>query len=117
VKLMTPDQHLSRAADTVYFHLDGPLKLPSPDGVLRGWRNMFIPYGKWTCADGREVLFNRHYSPIYQRATATWPCERANQYEWVPFVKQEWFYNDAHTVKQSIKIGLRVLRSWGLHST
>jgi hypothetical protein len=25
------------------------------------------PYGKWTCADGREVLFNRLYWPILQR--------------------------------------------------
>jgi hypothetical protein len=26
-----------------------------------------LPYGKWTCPDGREVLFNRFYEPIWQR--------------------------------------------------
>src|ERR1019366_697539 len=26
-----------------------------------------MPFGKWTCADGREVLFNRNYKPIWQR--------------------------------------------------
>lgn len=26
-----------------------------------------LPYGIWTCADGREVLFNREYQPIAQR--------------------------------------------------
>ena len=25
-----------------------------------------LPYGMWTCADGREVLFNRFYEPIMQ---------------------------------------------------
>jgi hypothetical protein len=24
----------------------------------------YLPYGKWTCSDGREVLFNRHYEPM-----------------------------------------------------
>jgi hypothetical protein len=54
-----------------------------------------LPYGKWTCADGREVLFNRDYLPLWQR----WPGQeatRANLYEWVPFVAQEWFYNDGN---------------------
>jgi hypothetical protein len=27
-----------------------------------------LPYGIWICADGREVLFNRAYSPIWQRS-------------------------------------------------
>jgi hypothetical protein len=26
-----------------------------------------LPYGMWTCADGREVLFNRNYDPIWGR--------------------------------------------------
>jgi hypothetical protein len=24
----------------------------------------YYPYGKWTCEDGREILFNRYYKPI-----------------------------------------------------
>ena len=26
-----------------------------------------LPYGRWTCADGRVVLFNRYYEPIWHR--------------------------------------------------
>jgi len=26
-----------------------------------------VPYGRWVCADGREVIFNREYWPILQR--------------------------------------------------
>lgn len=26
-----------------------------------------LPYGIWTCDDGREVVFNREYQPIFQR--------------------------------------------------
>jgi RecA-family ATPase len=33
------------------------------------WRDR-CPYGKWTCADGREVLFNRSYWPILERRPA-----------------------------------------------
>jgi hypothetical protein len=33
------------------------------------WKSL-IPYGKWTCADGREVLFNRENIGVYAgRAT------------------------------------------------
>ena len=28
---------------------------------------LYLPYGKWVCTDGREVLFNRDYTPIWQR--------------------------------------------------
>ena len=31
------------------------------------------PYGKWTCEDGREVLFNRRYKPIWHVASAALP--------------------------------------------
>lgn len=31
------------------------------------YRRVKLPYGCWTCADGREVLFNRGYQPIWQR--------------------------------------------------
>jgi hypothetical protein len=37
--------------------------LPAAERVMR----RRLPYGSWTRADGREVLFNRHYQPIWQR--------------------------------------------------
>jgi hypothetical protein len=41
--------------------------------------------GMWTCADGRQVLFNRYYRPIYERH----PGQRGrpvDRDEWVPWV-------------------------------
>lgn len=51
-----------------------------------------LPYGKWTCADGREVLFNRRYQPMWERYDSV-PV-RLNGDEHIPFTKQEWFYTD-----------------------
>jgi len=53
-----------------------------------------FPYGKWTCEDGREVLFNRFYEPIYERRRNS-SAELADRKEWVPWKHQEWFYEDA----------------------
>jgi hypothetical protein len=60
----------------------------------RGPARRRVPYGAWTCADGREVLFDRRYRPVLQR----WPGTRAapaDPTEWVPFVRQTWLYDDA----------------------
>ena len=54
-----------------------------------------MPFGKWTCADGREVLFNRHYFPIWEKCPGT-PAAPADPAEWVPFEKQEWFFSDGN---------------------
>ena len=53
------------------------------------------PYGKWTCADGREVLHNRFYEPIWQRRPGSDP-EPADAAEWVAdIVKDEWLTKTA----------------------
>lgn len=52
-----------------------------------------LPYGMWRCADAREVLFNRRYTPIWQRYPGQ-PATPADPAEWVPFVWQGWFYDD-----------------------
>jgi hypothetical protein len=55
-----------------------------------------MPYGCWTCADGREVLFNRDYIPILERSAPGQPADPADVFEWVPWVEQIWFYNDGN---------------------
>jgi len=53
--------------------------------IFRGPAEMFkrwheLPYGMWTCADGRQVLFNRFYEPILQRPRAArpkWPTPKS----------------------------------------
>jgi hypothetical protein len=67
-------------------------KTKNMESALAYWKTI-LPYGKWTCADGRKVLFNRDYTPILQRL----PDGRvtpADPTEWVPWITQEWFYED-----------------------
>jgi len=52
-----------------------------------------IPYGRWICADGREVLFDRRYLPIWQRGPGAL-ASLADPKERVAFEHQEWFFND-----------------------
>ena len=70
-------------------------------------------YGKWTCDDGREVLFNRFYEPIWQRLPdgVVLPADRK---EWVKWNKQEWFYDVGTKELQKFKKGMKALIAWGL---
>lgn len=55
-----------------------------------------LPYGKWVCDDGREVLFNRDYQPIYERRPGR-ASREADSREWVEDIKQtEFFYSDSN---------------------
>jgi hypothetical protein len=58
-----------------------------------------IPYGKWTCADGREVLFNRKYCPILQRTPRGVQSKTAlaDPSEWVPWQTQDHFFDDGNS--------------------
>jgi hypothetical protein len=49
-----------------------------------------LPYGMWTCADGREILFNRNYRPIWQRLPEG-TVQHADSNEWVDWTEQGWF--------------------------
>jgi|SRR5271157_1427380 len=59
------------------------------------WKSL-IPYGKWTCASGREVIFNRRYRPILERQPSG-PSTPADACEWVPWVTQDYFFNDGNS--------------------
>jgi len=51
-----------------------------------------LPYGFWQCTDGREVLFNRRYKPIYERQSGI--ATPARRDEWVKYKQQHYFYDD-----------------------
>ncbi len=79
------------------------------------------PYGVWTTADGRKVLFSRGYIPILQlRPGGT--VEPADPREWVPWVKQDHYYVDVCRDETAAKRRAReraraelcreILRSW-----
>jgi hypothetical protein len=42
----------------------------------------WLPYGRWDCAVGRSVLFNRRYEPIHQCRPVA-PAEHAGPTEWI----------------------------------
>ena len=58
-----------------------------------------LPYGLWVCADGREVIFNRFYDPIWQRIDGA--VLAADPDEWVCWTSQQWFYSDGDTRKHA----------------
>lgn len=92
------------------------MKLPETE--VDAWFFSF-PYGKWTCADGREVLFNRDYCPIWQRRPGQ-PARPAYPFEWVNnIVECEMYFDDGSF--RGIERGMftikrlnAVLASWGL---
>jgi len=45
------------------------------EGIYKMW----LPYGKWVCRDGREVLFNFHNEPMWERLAKGQP-KPANPY-------------------------------------
>lgn len=46
-----------------------------------------LPYGIWTCVDGRKIVFNREYQPILQQV------DGVNSYA----IESEWVENIEHT--------------------
>jgi hypothetical protein len=72
-----------------------------------------LPYGMWTCADGREVLFAREYQPICERLPDQPPRLIDNRPR-VPWVNQQWFYNDATPPAEKLRIATAKIEEWGL---
>jgi hypothetical protein len=112
---MTRDytQNIHRAGASFTIDPMGRVMMPSARAIKREWRNAQLPYGLWRCEDGRVVLFNRHYQPIYERLPGG-IVQHANRYEWVAFVQQEFIYDDGTPIGKSILLGLRQLQSWGV---
>jgi len=94
-----------------HFTLNGRgLFRPEKEARLRIW----LPYGQWTCADGREVMFNRFYEPVWERANGV--TKRADPGEWVSWTGQTWFFKDGNPPwRNPATLGecLRRLREFG----
>jgi hypothetical protein len=76
-------------------------------------RKLLMPYGIWYCADGREVLFTRGYSPLWQRIDGQ--VSKANRREYVKdILGQGLFYDDWTPEPAKIAAAGRVLKEWGL---
>jgi hypothetical protein len=59
----------------------------------REYERCSLPYGLWTCADGTEVLFNRHYEPLWERANGV--VTDISGGAWVPHQTEKFFYTDS----------------------
>jgi hypothetical protein len=86
-------------------------KIPCPPASTRD------PYGKWTCKDGREVLFDRGYCPLYSKRPGE-PAEIAEPNDYPDGAKTEHFWLDGRTQperswKTRQKLD-RLLREWGV---
>jgi hypothetical protein len=54
-----------------------------------------LPYGKWTTANGTEVLFNREYQPFVKRKDGT--VTYIDRNTWIKdIVKTEMYYDDSN---------------------
>jgi hypothetical protein len=88
-----------------------------PDRRVDRW--LFdAPYGMWTLADGREVLFNRFYAPIAERLHPGAPAVEADPYSWVHWQRQEHYFHDGSfrsSEREATMLKLNaVLKAWGL---
>src|SRR5271163_2062225 len=74
-----------------------------------------MPYGKWTYADGREVLFDRNYVPIFERMPSG-PVSKAAPNKLPGIKKGMWLYKETGGVTESAKrkAAESVLQEWGV---
>src|SRR5580765_4964173 len=73
-----------------------------------------LPYGIWTTEDGRQILFNRFYEPIWERRDGQAPTP-ADPTEWIKGpATQHWFYGDEHGDPAKRRRALAALKDWGI---
>ena len=79
---------------TIWASVGPPTKAAVVDAGSR-FRHVetLVPYGVWTTASGREVIFDRQYVPLLERVPDE-PARLADPTEWVPFVSQRWLFGD-----------------------
>lgn len=83
-----------------------------------GWRPMrlYMPYGKWVCGDGSEVLFNRDYHPIWAKLKSG-EVIRLEPKTWVKHEEQHYFFDDGSSPwrkKKTVAVCDSILKSWGV---
>jgi hypothetical protein len=95
------------------YTLDELDELPILDLALRP------PYGLWRCEDGREVLFDRCYCPMYSRPGPGAPATVADPDEYVHGIETtEHFWLDGKTQPERSAATprklTRLLEAWGV---
>jgi hypothetical protein len=75
-----------------------------------------LPYGKWSCADGREALFNRDFQPIWERLPGQ-ASRRADRDAIYEYAKEKRFFSDQNppwTSDRSLRRSLDALLAFGV---
>lgn len=80
---------------------------------------LYLPYGKWSCVDGTEVLFNRDYCPIWARM----PSGKAITLDpdtWISYTGESvHYYDDGNRPwdnKATLEKCMGILKSWGVQN-
>ncbi len=74
-----------------------------------------FPYGVWTTATGRQVIYDRRYRPVWQRDSATGPARPADPGEWVAgIVERRWFYDGCVAFADRPALFTPELEAWGI---
>jgi hypothetical protein len=77
------------------------------------YRKERLPYGVWTTPGGRQVMFNRYYTPLFQRG-ADGSVAGADPARIEIIREQKWFYTDNTPEKDKRRMGVSALAEWGL---
>jgi hypothetical protein len=76
-----------------------------------------LPYGQWLCADGRAVLFNRAYQPIWEKyGGEVFRCESSSEHV-LNIVGEHWFWSGRVAPwndQSALDLSLAILRQWGI---
>lgn len=54
-----------------------------------------LPYGRYNCADGSYVLFNRDYQPLF-RIQPDGTHSVCKLTDWIQHHSEEWFYDETN---------------------
>ena len=75
-----------------------------------------IPYGRWTCEDGTEIIFNREYQPMFKRADLTNSFMLPDT--WIKdIVKTEYLYSDHNSPVSYLLRKFKGMSLSKMHST
>ncbi len=77
-----------------------------------------LPYGKWICDDGSEVLYNRDYKPIWVKKS-NGEVSDIDPNTWVNHKDSIYFFNDGNppwAKKKTREMCVGILKEWGVET-
>lgn len=72
-----------------------------------------LPYGKYIFQDGSQILFNRHYEPLF--LVDVDPIQKEILLAKIESAKKQWFYTDSNSPwnnQEALKKCKEILKMW-----